>query len=107
MSKSDLPEKYTLASITTYLATANDVEKKTAKNFLESFLFMIEQGVLAGNRVPLGNLGKIYMHKKPATKERQGRNPATGQPITIQAKPPSQVLKFSFNKSFKEVLNKK
>ena len=37
----------------------------------------------------IGNLVQLTVRLKPATKARQGRNPATGEEITIAAKPAS------------------
>ena len=40
-------------------------------------------------KVKIGNLVQLTVRLKPATKARQGRNPATGEEITISAKPAS------------------
>lgn len=47
---------------------------------------------------------KIVRKTKPATKQRQGRNPMTGETITIAAKPKRDVIKVRPLKSLKEVL---
>lgn len=47
---------------------------------------------------------KVVRKTKPATKERQGRNPITGESITISAKPKRDVIKVRPLKSLKEVL---
>lgn len=47
---------------------------------------------------------KVVRKTKPATKERQGRNPITGESITIAAKPKRDVIKVRPLKSLKEVL---
>ena len=102
--ETELPKKYTHSAIIEYVAEANNIKKKEAKEIIESYLYAVEKGMLDENRVPVGNFGKIYMHLKPASKERQGINPATGQTITISAKPASRVPKFGFNKAFKETV---
>jgi DNA-binding protein HU-beta len=38
-------------------------------------------------KVKIGNLVQLNVRVKPATKARKGRNPATGEEITIAAKP--------------------
>ena len=43
---------------------------------------------------------------KPATKPRQGRNPATGQPITIAAKPTRIVVQARVLKRFREQMGR-
>ncbi len=104
--KVSLPEKFTVASMTTYIADLRDISKKDAKEFLDSVFHLVESGVMAGERVPLGNMGKIFVKIKPATKARLGRNPLTGEAIKIGAKKATKVPKFNFNKSFKESILK-
>ena len=43
-------------------------------------------------KVKVGNLVQLTVRLKPATKARKGRNPATGEEITISANPPSVVV---------------
>lgn len=50
---------------------------------------------------------KINRKVKPATKKRKGRNPATGEEITIAAKPKREVVKAIPLKMIKELLEKK
>ena len=47
---------------------------------------------------------KIRRVKKPATKARTGRNPATGEQITIAAKPAHNVIRVSALKALKDTL---
>ena len=47
---------------------------------------------------------KIKRVHKPATPPRQGRNPATGEPITIAAKPARTVVKAQPLKMLKEMV---
>lgn len=47
---------------------------------------------------------KIVRKTRPATKKREGRNPMTGETITIAAKPKREVIKVRPLKSLKEVL---
>jgi nucleoid DNA-binding protein len=44
-------------------------------------------------KVKIGNLVQLTVALKAATKARAGRNPATGEEITIAAKPASVVLR--------------
>jgi nucleoid DNA-binding protein len=52
----------------------------------------------------LPGLLKIYVHTRPATKERTGRNPATGEEIKIAAKPAKKVVKVRALKKLKELI---
>lgn len=49
-------------------------------------------------------LVKIVVTKKPPTKERQGRNPATGETITIKAKPARTAVKGRILKAVKDAV---
>lgn len=97
-----LPGNFTVTSMAAYLAESKNISKKDAKEILEVVFDMIEAGVLQGQRVPLGKIGKVYAKIKPATKARKGRNPITGEEMTIPAKKATKVPKFTFSKGFKE-----
>jgi nucleoid DNA-binding protein len=47
---------------------------------------------------------KIVRARKPATKARKGRNPATGEEITIPAKPAHDVVRLSALKVLKDTV---
>lgn len=99
-------EEYTTASIVAYLAEKHNLPKMQMKLIIESFYDVISTGVKKGERVPLGKIGKIYYHVRPAQKARKGRNPRTGEEVDIPAKRAMKVPKFSFSKSFKESIIK-
>ena len=44
-------------------------------------------------KVKIGTLVQLEVRMRPATKARPGRNPATGEEITISAKPASVAVK--------------
>ena len=71
------------------VADRADVSRSEAKRVLEAF----EEVVLAelGNaqKVRIGGLVQLTVRVKPASKARKGRNPATGEEITIAPKPAS------------------
>lgn len=48
---------------------------------------------------------KVRRVKKPARKARMGRNPATGEPMKIAAKPASTVVKVTALKALKDTIN--
>jgi len=100
--KVPLPQSFTLNGMAGYLAETKGISKKDAKEILDIVFEMIEAGVLQGERVPVGKMGKVYAKVKPATKARKGRNPITGEEITIPAKKATKVPKFTFSKTFKE-----
>ncbi|HNR87964.1 MAG TPA: HU family DNA-binding protein [Spirochaetota bacterium] len=95
------PEKYTVNTISDYLAKKHGIPKRQAKEMLEDMFAVINSGVMSGERVPIGKMGKMFIRVRPATKARQGRNPLTGEEITIPAKKATKVPKFAFTKTFK------
>ena len=100
--KVSYPEKFTASSIAQYIAEKNDLKIKQSKEIIEDYLDVLQAGAMKGERVPLGKIGKIHIRVKPASKARKGRNPLTGEEITIPAKKATKVPKFSFTKAFKE-----
>jgi len=60
----------------------------------------------APGSVPLGNLGRLKMRFKPATKARKGTNPFTGEPATFKAKPATLQPRFTAGKALKDEASK-
>lgn len=56
--------------------------------------------------VPLGNLGRLKMRYKAATKSRKGTNPFTGEPTTFKAKPATLQPRFTAGKALKDEAQK-
>jgi len=96
------PEKLTSASLVGYLAEKNGLVRKDVKQVLEDLFELIEMGVMRGERVAIGKVGKMFIRVRPARAARQGRNPLTGETIMIAAKPATRVPRFTFSKTFKE-----
>jgi nucleoid DNA-binding protein len=101
-SKESYPEQFTLQSMIAYAAAKNGITQKLAKRIIEDYISLIETGVLLGEKVPLGKLGKMFLRKRPSQKARVGRNPGTGKEITIGAKPERWVPMIAFSRSLKE-----
>ncbi len=104
--KVSLPEKYTLTTMSAYLAESKGISRKEAREILDLVFGLLESGVMQGGRVPVGNLGKVHAKEKPATGARVGRNPLTGESIKIPAKKATKVPRFTFSKAFKEAVLK-
>lgn len=105
-AKVKFPEKCTNSAIIKYISDNNDIPRKQAKEIIEDVFDVINAGVMNGERVNVGNFGKIFIRVRPASKSRKGRNPLTGEEITIPPKPATKVPKFSFSKAFKEQAKK-
>ena len=105
-AKTKYPEKYTLTAIIDYLSKMYEIPKTETKKIVDSLFDVINAGVMRGERVPIGKLGTLYVRIKPRQKARKGRNPQTGEEMTIPAKPASKVPKFNFSRNFKETARK-
>jgi nucleoid DNA-binding protein len=97
-----VPDQFTMKSMVAYLAAKNGMTQKGTKQLLEDYITLIETGVLLGERVPLGRLGRLRLKLRPPQKPRVGRNPATGEEMTIRAKPATYVPAFSPSGALKE-----
>ena len=74
------------------------VSKKTAGLVLAATLDVIVESVAAGNKVSIVGFGTFDSKERP---EREGRNPKTGQKMTVAA---ATVPTFSFGKTFKDAV---
>ena len=97
-----VPEKLTSASMVGYLADRNGLARKEAKQVMEDLFALVGTGVMRGERVAMGKIGKMFIRVRPARAARMGRNPLTGQELAIAAKPATKVPRFTFSKTFKE-----
>jgi nucleoid DNA-binding protein len=97
-----VPDQFVMRSMIGYLAAKNNMTQKDTKRIIDDFLAIVETGILLGEKVPLGKIGKLRLRLRPAQKPRVGRNPATGEELTIRAKPEMYVPAFSASSGFKE-----
>src|SRR5437868_10927961 len=65
------------------------ISRADAKNVLAALEEVVLEQIGNAEKVKIGNLVQLTVRLKPATKARPGRNPATGEEITISAKPAS------------------
>jgi DNA-binding protein HU-beta len=71
------------------VAERADITKADAKRILEALEDVVLEEIANAQKVKIGGLVQLTVRVKPATKSRKGRNPATGEEITIAAKPAS------------------
>jgi DNA-binding protein HU-beta len=71
------------ASLIEFVASAENVSKKDAKNYIESVLAGIVNGLTNDGKVTLVGFGTFELTAKAA---RTARNPKTGEPIDVPAK---------------------
>jgi nucleoid DNA-binding protein len=82
------------------IAATSSVSKVDAHNALGLVLDGITKALADGNDVNITGFGKFKVAHRP---ERQGRNPANGQPLTIKA---SNQVGFSVGAGLKQAVNK-
>lgn len=87
MSKAELVEK---------IAKQADLTKADAERALNAFIDAVTASLKAGDDVALVGFGTFSVGDRA---ERQGRNPQTGEAITISAK---KVVKFKPGKALKD-----
>ena len=88
-----------LGELTSVLAERTGTTKVQAKAFLDAHAELLIGELKQSGSVQLAGIGKLKMGERA---ERQGRNPATGEAITIKA---AKTVKFSGGKSFKDNFN--
>ena len=98
----DFPEQMTMKSIVTYLARKNELSQKLTRQLLDDYLVMLESGLLLGLRVPLGKMGRLMLRRRAARKARLGINPATGERITLNARPEELAPRMAFSRLLKD-----
>jgi len=76
------------------------VSKPDAQKIVELFFHTIAQKVAQGNEVKLSGLGNFQVRDKS---ERPGRNPRTGEPVTVAAR---RVVTFHFSSKLKHQIRR-
>ncbi len=100
------PEKpLSKTDILNALAESTGHSRKEVGAVIEALEALIAANISRGPGVfNLPGLLKIYVHERPATKERTGRNPATGEEIQIAARPAKKVVKVRALKKLKDLI---
>ena len=88
-----------LGELVSALAEQTGTTKAQAKAFLDAHSALIVDELKSTGSVQLAGIGKLKMGERA---ERQGRNPSTGEAITIKA---AKTVKFSGGKAFKDNFN--
>jgi DNA-binding protein HU-beta len=81
------------------VAAAQGVTKTDAKKILDGFVEAIATAAAKGEEISINGFGKFKVKASPA---RDGRNPRTGEPMSIAA---SRKLGFTPAKAIKDKLN--
>ena len=88
----------TKADVIAEMAKKCNLTKADAERALNAFVEITKDTLKSEGRLALAGLGSFVVSQR---KERQGRNPQTGQPMTIKA---SKTVRFRAGKSLKESL---
>jgi nucleoid DNA-binding protein len=88
------------------LAEATNLSRKQVAQFFDEMAKLIksELGKKGPGIFSIPGLLKIKRVEKPATKARPGRNPSTGEPMMIKAKPKRIVVRALPLKGLKEMV---
>jgi DNA-binding protein HU-beta len=90
----------TLKHISADLAEKFDMPKKQMNQVTEDLIAHVVKNLKKGNRIRIAGLGILQVRKRAA---RMGRNPATGEAISIPAK---KKIAFRASKELKEAVGK-
>jgi DNA-binding protein HU-beta len=75
------------------VAQRSGMSRADAKRLLTALDEVVLDQLADAEKVKIGSVVQLEVRVRPATKERPGRNPATGEEITISAKPASVAVK--------------
>src|SRR3954465_8813120 len=75
------------------IADRADLTRADVKRVLAALEEVVLDELADAEKVKIGGLVQLTVRVRPATKARKGRNPATGEEITISAKPAAVALK--------------
>lgn len=77
----------------------SNFKRNDAEEMVESVLDIIKDTLASGEEVKISGFGKFVVHQK---NDRKGRNPQTGDPLTITAR---KILTFKPSTILKQELN--
>ncbi len=81
------------------IAEKAEISKKDSEKVLKAFVDVVTEELVKGGKVQLVGFGTFEVSERPA---REGRNPQTGETMTIEA---SKAPKFKAGKALKDVIN--
>ncbi len=101
-----ISKKMTKTAILAEIAENTDLTKAQVASVLDELEVLIERHIKkrGAGEFTLPGLLKIRSVKRPATKKRIGRNPATGEEIVIGPKPASIRVRVTALKRLKEMV---
>ena len=88
----------TKSNLISIVAESAGLTKKDTEKVVSSFLSAVTDALVSGDKVQIVGFGTFEVRDR---KEREGRNPANGEPMII---PASRVPAFKAGKSLKEAV---
>ena len=88
----------TKSNLISIVAESAGLTKKDTEKVVSGFLSAVTDALVSGDKVQIVGFGTFEVRDR---KEREGRNPANGEPMTI---PASRVPAFKAGKSLKEAV---
>lgn len=98
-------KKLTKSQLLEAVADKTATTKKDVSKFLDALREVVVEQLKGPGTVTLPGMLKITLKDKPATPERPGKNPFTGESITIKAKPASKQIRAAALKALKDEVN--
>lgn len=83
----------------TAVAEKAEISKKDAEKAVKAFTDAVSEELVKGGKIQLVGFGTFEVSERP---EREGRNPKTGESMTIAA---SKTPKFKAGKALKDMVN--
>src|SRR5881398_4275014 len=83
----------TQSQLTTEIAERSDLSKSDVKRVMDTLEEIVLDQLADAEKVKIGGVVQLTVRVKEATKSRKGRNPATGEEITIAPKPASVTVR--------------
>lgn len=99
-----MSDKITKSELITTISNETDLSKTQINLVFDVLEKIVEKAIRSNKSVTIPNLCKIYVHKKAASSARQMKSPATGEMITVSAKPARKVVKVKAVKNLKDML---
>ncbi len=105
--KPGISSKMTKTQILNEISGSTGLSRAQVGSVLDELESVIERHIRkrAVGEFTLPGLLKIKAAKRPATKKRMGRNPATGEEIVIPAKPATTRVRVTALKKLKDMIN--
>jgi DNA-binding protein HU-beta len=95
----------TKSEVLTQISKDTSLSRKQVASVFDSLSGVIKKSLRGNGLFTMPGLMKLKVVKKPATKQREGVNPFTGEKMTFKAKPASKKVRVLPLKSLKAMVN--